>query len=258
MLTTTRIHAHQLADGTAYDVYVPPSYDGSRPYQLLVSVLPVHPNIPIYRALELFSDLADAKDYLLVAPRFEMSSGFQFLGIGTPVRHDVCLVDIIHDVRRTYDVEPKQFNLFGYSAGGQFAHRFMYLHRDRLRAVAVGAPGTVTLASTADNWPAGLADVRAVFGGDTNVGGAGEYWPRILLFVGDKDVSTEMLSQTEESNRFGLTRVERARTLHAAWLAASIAHEYVEVPGMEHGDAEAMDRLMPRVWQFFLDSSASF
>ena len=255
MLATTQVQTKQLADRTAYDLYVPPTYDGSRVYDVLVSVLPVHPDIPRYRPLELFSDFADANEYLLVAPRFEMSSGFQLLGMGTSFRYDHCLLEIVEEVGGTYNTKAAQFDMFGYSAGGQFGHRFMYLHRDRLRAIAIGAPGTVTLPNTSENWPAGIGDVFAADGVDSEeISG---YWPRILLFVGDQDISTEFLTQTAEANRFGLTRLQRAQTLHSALLEANIPHQYLEVPGMLHTAGEAMDRLMPRVWHFFRASSAA-
>ena len=61
-------------------------------------------------------------------------------------------------------------------------------------------------------------------------------WPDILLFVGDQYISTHMLSQTEVANGSSFTRVERARTLHQAWLTQSIPHEYAAVAGMSHNE----------------------
>ena len=89
--------------------------------------------------------------------------------------------------------------------------------------MAIGAPGNVTLPRADEPWPAGLANAvdlcaEAI---DLTTGS----WPDILLFVGDRDVSTEMLDQDDAANRMGATRVERARTLHRAWKSASIPHE---------------------------------
>ena len=107
----------------------------------------------------------------------------------------------------------------------------------------------VTLPSLADPWPGGLADVRHVTGQDCDL--ADQRWPRILLFVGDRDVTLENVNQSEEANRFGRTRVERGRTLHKALQRAAIAHEYAEIPGMAHDDLVTQDWHMETVWQFF-------
>jgi pimeloyl-ACP methyl ester carboxylesterase len=233
-LETTHIQASRLDDGTTFDVYVPPLADQCAPAGLLVSVLPRHAAVPKYQALELFSDFADTHRRLVLAPHFEFDSGFQRLGIGGPVRYDLRLLRIVDEVARRYGLATKRFDLFGYSAGGQFAHRFLYVHPERLRAVAVGAPGTVTLPTTDDVWPTGVANLAELTGRGYAL--AEVRRPRIMLYVGERDVTPEALAQTEEANRLGRTRVDRARTLHEAWLAAAIPHAYVEVPGMGHMD----------------------
>src|SRR5215218_5627293 len=159
-MVETQVHADQLADGTPYDLYVPATYTGGdHAFRLLVSVLPVHPNIPRYRALELFGDFAAAARRLVLAPRFDINSGFQSLGLGTPERYDLRLLQMVDAVAGSHALESPSFELFGYSAGGQFAHRFLYLHRERIRAIAIGAPGTVTLPTALEPWPAGLGNI---------------------------------------------------------------------------------------------------
>jgi pimeloyl-ACP methyl ester carboxylesterase len=252
-MVETRVHAYQLADGTPYDLYVPATYTGGdQPFRLLVSVLPVHPNIPRYRALELFGDFAAAARRLVLAPRFDIHSGFQFLGLGTPERYDLRLLQMVDAVARSHTLATPLFELFGYSAGGQFAHRFLYLHGEHLRSVVIGAPGNVTLPRTDEPWPAGLAKMADIGGKEVDL--TGGQWPDILLFVGDQDVTTELLDQDAAANRFGRTRLERARTLHHAWLKASIPHQYHEVAGMGHGDIVTDDRPMQTVWQFLSPS----
>ena len=84
----------------------------------------------------------------------------------------------------------------GFSGGGQFTNRLLYLHPERLDAVSTGAPGRVTMLDENLKWPAGIKDVFEVFDGvvinkskirDVNiqlvVGRAGyevhgrEFWP---------------------------------------------------------------------------------
>jgi pimeloyl-ACP methyl ester carboxylesterase len=243
-LDEDRIRPGKLGDGTPYALYVPATCDGRRASELVVSVLPVEPSVPVHRDLELFADFATAHRCVVLAPRFDFHGGFQRLGIGTAVRHDLRLLEMVDDAARSQPIETRRFHLFGYSAGGQFAHRFLYLHRERLGAVAIGAPGTVTLPSLAHGWPAGVADLEAVAGKRRDL--SDRQWPRILLFVGGQDVGDEGVNREDWANRTGLTRLERARTLHAAFQAAAIEHEYVEVPAMGHDDIVTMEP----VWRF--------
>lgn len=53
----------------------------------------------------------------------------------------------------------------GFSGGGQFAHRFLYLQLERLHAVSTGAPGRITMLDENWKWPAGIKDVFEVFDG---------------------------------------------------------------------------------------------
>jgi hypothetical protein len=56
-----------------------------------------------------------------------------------------------------------------------------------------------------------------------------------MLIVGTEDVVLERLNQSPWAMRTGATRLDRARSLHAAWLVAGIEHAYVEVSGSGHG-----------------------
>ena len=60
------------------------------------------------------------------------------------------------------------------------------------------------------------------------------------------------MNREEWADRTGLTRLERARTLHAAFQAAAIEHEYeyVEVPAMGHDDIVTEDWPMEPMWRF--------
>lgn len=210
-----RVQHRRLPDGTSFELYVP----ARPPTQVLVSVLPVNdPVVPRLRAIELFGDLAETQGMLVLAPCFAYASDFRFLA-GATVRYDLVLLSMIADVARDYPVADT-VSLFGFSAGGQFAHRFLYVHPKRLDRVVVGAPGGVTLPDVAERWPDGVADLPAVFGKVFDP--AAVRRPRTLLYVGDQDV-----------------RLARVRALHHAWLAAGIPHRYVEIPNTDHviGDA---------------------
>ncbi|MGH9173262.1 MAG: hypothetical protein ACRD1H_02830, partial [Vicinamibacterales bacterium] len=137
-----RIQERHLSDGTRFDIYVP----SRRPTRVLVSAIPViEAVLPRSVGVELAGTFAEEHAYLVLSPAFDYQSGFQLLGVGGPVRHDLLLLRMLDDVARDGLVSTDRVSLFGYSAGGQFAHRFLYLHSERLDQVAIGAPGGVTL-----------------------------------------------------------------------------------------------------------------
>ena len=118
-MDASQIIESQLSDGTAYDLFVPPTCNQDNPPGLLVSVLPVYQTIPRYRAITLFSEFATSDHRLVLAPRVDIKSGFQALGLGTPERHDLKLLQMVDIVVSSHSLGTPVFDLFGYSAGGQ-------------------------------------------------------------------------------------------------------------------------------------------
>ncbi|PWN25755.1 alpha/beta-hydrolase [Jaminaea rosea] len=53
-------------------------------------------------------------------------------------------------------LDVRQVVLAGFSGGAGYAHRFFYLYPDRIRALSVGAPGSITLLDTGSRWPRGI------------------------------------------------------------------------------------------------------
>jgi poly(3-hydroxybutyrate) depolymerase len=60
------------------------------------------------------------------------------------IRFDHVLLAMIDEVAIKYRVNKDRFLLHGFSGGGQFVHRFFYLHPKRLMGVSIGAPGRIT------------------------------------------------------------------------------------------------------------------
>jgi pimeloyl-ACP methyl ester carboxylesterase len=216
-----------------YLLYVPKGYDGSTRYRLLVVIHGYGRHVEEYA--EQFTDFADERRYVILAPYFPEGERFQQLGIGEEektIRFDRRVLGLVEEVGGRINIETATFDLFGFSAGGQFAHRFLYLHPDRLRTVVVAAPGTVTVPTDRYRWPSGirglddLADARVDLDRVRRV--------RVMLLVGEEDVSDGNLNESDEANRHGKTRLARARTLHKAWDEAGIRHEYAEVDDLDH------------------------
>jgi pimeloyl-ACP methyl ester carboxylesterase len=213
-----------------YYLYVPRGFDGSAAFRLLVTVHG-HDREAVGR-VEHFVDLAEHHNFVLLGPQFDPSIRFQMLGIGGE-RADLRLLDLVAEVSADLSLAHEQFDLFGYSGGGQFAHRFLYAWPRRVRHVIVGAPGTVTMPDAQHRWPGGIRNLASVAGERFDLDEVRRR--RIMLLVGTDDILLEGLNQQPWAMRSGATRLARARTLHAAWLVAGIDHTYVEVPGVGHG-----------------------
>jgi pimeloyl-ACP methyl ester carboxylesterase len=213
-----------------YHLYVPRGHADISALRLLVTVHGY--DREAVSRVEQFVELAERHQFVLLGPEFVPAIHYQTLGVGGD-RADLRLLDLVDEVSGDLSLDVEQFDLFGYSGGAQFAHRFLYVWPRRLRTVVVGAPGTVTVPSIRDRWPVGVRDLRRVTGARFDLGEVRR--PRLMLIVGTEDLVLEGLNQRPWAMRTGATRLDRARSLHAAWQVAGIPHEYVEVSGSAHG-----------------------
>ena len=160
---------------------------------------------------------------------------------GPDVRYDLLLLAILDEVAiRWPAIDTSKILMTGFSGGGQFVHRFMYLHPDRLLAVNVGAPGSVTHLNIERPWPAGIQDVEDVFGQCVDVEAIGRL--PIMVSVGGEDkienvskarrlIKGDSFGSEEEVNK---TRVQKATELVEQWRRLSLNVEFEVVPGAKH------------------------
>src|SRR5215207_5183055 len=120
-----------------------------------------------------------------------------------------------------YPVEGSQLYLHGFSGGGQFVHRFFYLHPERLAALSIGTKGFEQRFGQSINVPA----LRRV---------------PIQMVVGSEDVETWEIMNKGESNwmddaeKTGTTRLERVRTLERNYLSHGLDVNFDLVEGVAH------------------------
>jgi hypothetical protein len=181
------------------------------------------------------------------------------------MRSDLMLLAILDEVAlRWPGIETEKVFLVGFSGGGQFVHRFMYLHAERLRAVSIGAPGKVTRLDEGLTWPNGIQDLEVAFGegvlvrkdvirklpiqlvvgGDDNiVHGGEEFWKWL---AGKKK---ELAGSEEASKTAGVGEVGRARTgrldtlkaLQGEWEKDGINSRLDVVEGVKHDSGAVLD-----------------
>lgn len=192
-----------------YFVFVPETAANDAP--LLVTVHGISRNAR--EQAESFAPLAARHGFSVVAPHFDEEDfdDYQRLGRrGRGPRADAALDRLIDALGRR-GVASHQLFLFGFSGGGQFVHRYVMAHPERVRAGIVASAGWYTFPDPALDYPYGIRL-------DAELPGV-RLRPRaflrvpMLAVVGDEDRERDDgLRRSHALDRQqGRNRVERAR-----------------------------------------------
>ncbi len=175
---------------------------------------------------------------------------FKFLEYGG-IRFDLALLAIVDEVAARFPVNGDKFYLHGFSGGGQFTHRFLYLHPERLAGASIGAPGRITQLDDSLPWWLGTAGMQERFGKAIDIEALRQV--PIQLVVGSEDVETWEINNPGESNwmdgveKTGNTRIERLRTLEANFRSHGLNVTFDVVDGVAHRGS----LILPAVEKFF-------
>lgn len=180
----------------------------------------------VWRQITGHADFAEDHGLVVVAPQFDETTfdWFQALNLRRVSdygpRADQRL-DAILD--RTAELLPglgvDRVLLTGFSAGGQFTHRYAWLHPDRVQGLAAGGAGSWAFPDPSVGWPYGtgeLAPLRPSLDALCS--------STTLFYVGaDDDGSDEWFTDcsanwTAVCEQQGSTRTERATRFHGALL----------------------------------------
>ena len=255
----TPFYAAQSDPRFCYCLFVPWAYEprGTRAYELLVLVHGTERGAWDYR--ERFAEFAERNDCIILAPLFPCNTfgrddleNYKYIECNG-VRYDHVLLSMVDEVRARYRLRDERFLMFGFSGGGHFSHRFFYLHPQRLKAVAIGAPGIVTLLDERYDFWVGVRDLAARFG--THLDLEAMRRVRVQLVIGGNDSETwEIeLDENDEIWRPGaemtarLDRQGRMRLLRESFERHGLAVTHTVVPGVEHETAG----VIPAVQEFF-------
>jgi poly(3-hydroxybutyrate) depolymerase len=251
----TTFFACQYDQRFSYCLYIPLQYDvaDSKEYPLLVVVHGSHRNAEAYR--DRLADWAEEHQTIVLSPLFP--SGIIEPGENNnykqilfhDIRYDLVLLAMVAEAAAIYRIASNRFMLYGYSGGGQFAHRFLYLHPERLRAVSIGAPGSVTLIDDSYDWWPGTANLEDLFGRPLDLEQMRSV--SVQMVVGSDDTGSmagfDSKRSMPGSDRAGSTRVERVETLRANFEAHGIGVQHTIVPGVGHESY----KFLPVVTSFF-------
>lgn len=216
--------------------------------RVLVSVHGVSRNAAEH--VELFRELAERHSVTLIAPVFNTRTfrDYQRLGRqGVGPRADLALIRLLNEIAMHTGIDTGKVDLFGFSGGAQFAHRFTFVHTQRVRRLALGAAGWYTMPNRSLSYPHGAADALGLQGARLNPAAAARL--RTLVMVGDLDnrEDDEDLNRAKVIMRTqGRHRIERAR----AWTNAmnrialqggsSAAVDMMMLPGVAHSFRQAV------------------
>src|SRR5690606_31161836 len=165
----TTIFACKADPRFSYCLYVPPHVlDGLVKPELVVAMHGTGRTFVSYR--NALAGFARWNDCIVLCPLFpagvsgdDNRDGFKYMIEGA-IRYDQVLDAIVEEVAARYRLTFDRFALFGYSGGGHFAHRYMMLRPERLWAVSIGAPGSVTLLDNRNDWWVGTRNFAELFG----------------------------------------------------------------------------------------------
>lgn len=216
----------------SYCTYAPPHlHDAKQPMQLVVVVHGTGRAFTEYR--DAFAAFAKWNDCIVLCPLFPAGpqgdgnrDGFKHLR-EADIRYDQILLSMVDEVAVKFGCDFSKFALFGYSGGGQFVNRFGLLHPERLWALSIGAPGSVTLIDPQQDWWVGVRDFEKRFGKPMNLA-ALKALP-VHMVVGKADMETWEITHREGgkfymagANDAGNTRPERLETLRKSFVQAGV------------------------------------
>lgn len=171
-----------------------------------------------------FTDFAEEHGLFVLAPLFPIDlrsdvpdEEYKYL-VGSGTRYDLVLLDMIAELAEAATVRFTKILLCGFSGGGQFAHRFLYVHPELVHAVSAAAPGFVTLPNERHDWWVGIRDIEAVFGKPFDRDRVRKVPVQILCNSADMIPfeiysAQEMGMSAEDYDRYGKDRVARATLL---------------------------------------------
>ncbi|WP_332775800.1 alpha/beta hydrolase family protein [Polaromonas sp.] len=237
----------------SYCTYAPP-LSGNEKYakELVVVVHGTGRAFTEYR--DAFAEFAKWNDCIVLCPLFPAGpqgdgnrDGFKHLQEAA-IRYDQILLDMVDEVAEKFGCDFSKFALFGYSGGGQFVNRFSLLHPERLWAVSIGAPGSVTLLDFNQDWWVGVRDFEKKFGKPLNLD-ALKALP-VHMVVGKADLETWEITHREGgkfymagANDAGRTRPERLESLRKSFVASGVDATLDLVDNVPHNGLACVDKV---------------
>jgi len=247
----TPYFASRMDPRLSYCLYVPRDYEEDADERLDLVVL-IHGTArwaEHYR--DAFADFAETHRVIVLAPLFpggmtapgELGS-YKLLRQGG-IAYDLVLLDMVAEVAERYRLRSSRFLMHGFSGGGHFTHRFLYVHPERLLGASIGAPGIVTLLDFNHDFWVGVRNFEAVFGKTLDLDAIRRV--AIHMVIGEEDTETWEIRLAPADSWWmdgaellaEANRLERMAALLASFEEHGITVAQDVVPGAGH-DGRAM------------------
>ena len=242
-----------------YYLYVPDEYAAKK--RILVSVHGVSRNA--WEHVAFFRQYAHRHGVILVAPFFKRKifRDYQRLGRkGVGPRADLALIRLLNEISRQTDSDTSKIDLFGFSGGAQFAHRFAFAYPQRVRRLALGAAGWYTMPDKSTPYPYGIANTEGLDAVCFKAAAIARISALVVVGEYDNKDDDEALNQSEIIRKAqGGNRLARARAWTermnrlAAQQGSSACVELAVLPGISHSFRQAILRggLAERLFDYF-------
>ena len=250
--------------GQRYYLYLPTTLEPDSP--LLVTIHGI--SCKASEQTSGFQNLAKRYSTVILSPLYRAGKyrDFQRLGRdGHGPRSDLELLQLLTEVRSLIGLIERPFYLFGFSGGGQFAHRFTMVWPDQVAGLAIGAAGWYTFPDDSVLYPCGIAKPRKLSGVRFEL----KSFLRIptCVYVGEHDITRddELRKSASLDRQQGMNRLLRGRRWISVMRSEASKHgilgrfRFEILPATGHSFTQAIrtGSLADRLFDFFLGSAKS-
>ena len=210
--------------------------------RMIVSVHGVSRNVEEH--IELLKPFAESFGVVLLVPLFaeDRFPDYQRLGRkGQGPRADLALIRLLNELKGLLGRDTYCVDMFGFSGGAQFAHRFAMAHPQRVRRLSLGAAGWYTMPDRSLSYPFGVRDANGLDGVRLDVTAAARLTTLVLVGERDNSAEEEELNQSKRvCRRQGANRCARAHSWvqemneFASKRGDSPAIRLLLLPGVDH------------------------
>jgi hypothetical protein len=189
--------------------------------------------------------VSEAYNVVLISPHFDTTNfeRYQRLNVGYGERADLRLIELFNEFTTWLNLEADTFYLYGFSAGGQFTHRFVLTHPEYIERAVAGGSGTYLFPDPEVTWGYGM-DLSAHEPIDLTIQLQEAYLVNMSVMVGQNDTERDSgLATGSKADAQGLNRLERARNFMSNHTDEANANgwplvwDYQEVPDAGHTSA---------------------
>ncbi len=177
--------------------------------------------------VQLLADGADRTGRIVIAPLFGRKHWRGYQRISNKYRGDRALLDLLARIEMQGIAQLRKFDLFGYSGGAQFAHRFAMLFPQRVAKLSLAAAGCYCMPDIDTPYPYGLAarPGRKSDWGPRMMAGLDSYLRlpiNIIVGVNDTVADPAFRRSPELDENQGINRLMRAKRYHT--VLSKLAH----------------------------------